>query len=68
MKGYVGSNGFQGNPDGDMKPDVKDYQPGMDQFAGVEMGKTNEYVSRTDRIVRDEAAMVRKQDYKGRYD
>jgi len=68
MKGYVGSNGMKGNNDGDMKPDVKDYQPGMDQFAGSFMGMANDYVARKDSQMSKEAKGVRKQEYKGRYD
>jgi len=47
---------------------VKDYQPSNSEFAGKEMGKANEYVSRKEREMKKEASQLRKQEYKGRYD
>lgn len=47
---------------------MKDYQPGENQFAGKEMGKTNMYVERTDRTISKEAGKIKKQAYKGRYE
>ncbi len=52
---------------GDMGVDVKDYQPGMKEFAGSMMGKANEYIPRTEKRMSSDAGQVRKQAYKGRY-
>lgn len=57
----------QGNKDGDMSVKVKDYQPGQKEFAGAMMGKTNDYMARTDRTISKEASKVKSQAYKGRY-
>jgi hypothetical protein len=46
----------------------KDYQPGMDQFAGKMMGNANDYMSRADREVKQSASKLRNKAYKGRYD
>ena len=46
----------------------KDYQPGMDQFAGKQMGTANKYMERADRNVAKEASKIKSQAYKGRYD
>lgn len=46
----------------------KDYQPGEKEFAGSMMGKANEYMERTDKRMTKDAAQIRKQAYKGRYD
>lgn len=46
----------------------KDYQPGEKEFAGSMMGKANEYMERTERRMDKDAAQVRKQAWKGRYD
>jgi hypothetical protein len=58
----------RGKEPGDMNPTVDDYQPKMDQFAGEQNGKTTMYVEKRDRIQASEAKMVKRQDYKGRYD
>lgn len=58
-KGYV-----QGN----MSPDVKDYQPKMSSYADNQPNKTTEYVSRRDKIQDKMASGIKKQEYKGRYD
>ncbi len=58
---------YQGNKSGDMSVKVKDYQPGQKEFAGAMMGKTNEYMERTDRIITKEASKIKSQAYKGRY-
>ena len=57
-----------GNKAGDMSVKVNDYQPGMDQFAGEEFGKTNMYMERHDREVTKEAKKLKAQRYMGRYD
>lgn len=46
----------------------KDYQPPAKQFAGKQMGTANKYMERTDRNMDKEAAKIRSQAYKGRYD
>lgn len=58
---------YQGNKNGDMSVKVKDYQPGQKQFAGSMMGKTNEYMSRTDATMNKAASKIKSQAYKGRY-
>lgn len=58
-KGYV-----QGN----MNPDVKDYQPKMESYSQHDANKTTEYVSKRDRIQNDMSKDIKKQAYKGRYD
>jgi hypothetical protein len=58
-KGYV-----QGN----MSPEVKDYQPKMASYSQSDANKTTEYVSRRDKIVDKQASDIKKQAYKGRYE
>lgn len=53
---------------GDMKPEVKDYQPKRNEYSQEQFGKTTEYISRRDAIQGREAKDIRKQDYKGRYE
>lgn len=43
----------------------KDYQPGEKQFAGAMMGKTNEYMERTDRHMDKAAKQIKSQAYSG---
>lgn len=57
MEGYKGSD----------KVEKKDYQPSESQFAGAMMGKTNQYMERTNRSMDKEAKKVKSQAYKGRY-
>lgn len=57
MKVYQGSD----------KVEKKDYQPSEKQFAGAMMGKTNEYMARTDATMNKAASKVKSQAYKGRY-
>lgn len=45
----------------------KDYQPSKSEFAGAMMGKTNEYMSRTEKIQVKAAGKIRSQAFKGRY-
>ena len=52
---------------GDMKPEVKSYQPSEREFAGME-GKTLNYVERRDKIQSEAASKIKSQAYKGRYD
>lgn len=59
---------YQGNSTGDMSVNVKDYQPSKSEFAGVENGKTTEYISRTEKRMDKDAGRIRSQAYKGRYD
>lgn len=58
---------YQGNKNGDMSVKVKDYQPGTNQFAGAMMGKTNDYMARTDKIQVKAASKIKAQAFKGRY-
>lgn len=43
----------------------KDYQPGAKQFAGSMMGKTNEYMARTDKHMDKAASKIKSQAYSG---
>lgn len=58
---------YQGNKDGDMSVKVKDYQSAEKEFAGAMMGKTNEYMERTDKIMNKAASKIKGQAFKGRY-
>jgi len=58
---------YQGNKNGDMSVKVKDYQPGQKEFAGSMMGKTNDYMARTERTMDKAASKIKSQAYKGRY-
>lgn len=60
--------GFGPKDDSDMSVKVKDYQPSKKEFAGEMMGKTNEYISRTEKRMVKDAGRVRSQAHKGRYD
>ena len=51
-----------------MDKTVKDYQPGMSEFAGKEMGKANQYIERTERTMNKAATKVKSQAHVGRYD
>lgn len=51
-----------------MEKSVKDYQPSMSEFAGKQMGKANEYISRTERTMSKAASKVKSQAHVGRYD
>jgi len=57
---------YKGNGNSDSKK--KDYQPAESQFAGKIMGKTNQYMERTDKNMNKAAAKIKSQAYKGRYD
>ena len=46
----------------------KDYQPSEKQFAGVQMGKTNEYMARTDKSMDKAGSQLKSTAHKGRYD
>ena len=43
----------------------KDYQPGEKQFAGAMMGKTNQYMERTDKHMDKAASKIKSQAYSG---
>ena len=53
---------------GDMRPDVKDYQRPESAFAENGFSKTTDYVGRKNKFEEREASTLRKQPYKGRYD
>ena len=63
-----GNMSGKGNEPGNMSPKVKDYQPKIGEYAGVQAGKTTEYISRRDAIQGRAASKVKSQAYKGRYD
>ncbi len=47
------------------KEKMKDYQPSSKQFAGSQMGKTNEYMARTDKHMDKAASKIKSQAYSG---
>ena len=47
---------------------VESYQPSEREFAGMHENKTDDYIGRRDRIQNEAASMVRKQNYRGRYE
>ncbi len=59
---------FPGTQEGSMKANMKDYQPGENQYAGKEMGKANQYVERHNKTVAKEASKIKGQAHMGRYD
>lgn len=52
---------------GDMKPNVEDYQKPMSNYSQSDFGKTTQYISRQDKLQTKAASDVKKQAYKGRY-
>lgn len=52
---------------GSDKIEKKDYQPGEKQFSGSMIGKTNDYMERTNRTMDKAASKIKGQAYKGRY-
>jgi hypothetical protein len=50
------------------KDAVKDYQPSEKQFAGKQFGKANDYMARKDKQMNSDAAKIRSEAYKGRYE
>ncbi|MCK5021105.1 MAG: hypothetical protein KAS32_29110 [Candidatus Peribacteraceae bacterium] len=63
MKKYKGKGMSYGSGMSD-----KDYQPSEKQFAGVQMGKTNEYMARTDKSMDKAGSQLKSTAHKGRYD
>lgn len=64
MKSYDDKKGM-----GAMGEKDHDYQPGEKQFAGAMMGKTNQYMERTDKHMDKAASQIKKQSFSGnRYD
>lgn len=59
--------GYEGNKQGDMSPDVEDYQKPMSDYSQADSNKTLEYIRRQDRIQKEMADDIKKQSYKGRY-
>lgn len=51
-----------------MDKTTKDYQPGMGEFAGKQMGKANQYIERTERTMNKAGSKVKSQAHVGRYD
>ncbi len=58
----------KGYSQGDMSPDVKDYQPKASEYFMKDANKTTEYISRKDAQMSKQASGIKKQEYKGRYD
>ena len=58
----------KGYKQGDMSPEVKDYQPKSASYSQSDANKTTEYVSRRDKIQEKVASGLKKQAYKGRYE
>ncbi len=56
-----------GRIQGNMSPDVEDYQQPMSNYSQEQFGKTLSYVERTDKHLNKMASGVRKQAYQGRY-
>ncbi len=57
----------KGYKQGDMTPEVDDYQKPMASYSQADANKTTEYISRKDKQEEGEASDIRKQAYKGRY-
>ena len=57
----------EGYNQGSMSPKVESFQRPESSFAGMQPGKTVDYIPRQNAMVNKESAMVKKQDYKGRY-
>lgn len=47
---------------------VVDYQIDKSECAGMQPGKTNQYMSRSNKMQKKEASIIKKHSYKGRYD
>lgn len=52
---------------GDMAPEVKDYQCPKGAYSQMYDQSPTKYVERNNRMQEKEGAMLRKQEYKGRY-
>jgi hypothetical protein len=52
----------------EMEKGVKDYQPSVQEFAGKQMGKANDYMERTEKTMDKAASKIKKQAYVGRYE
>ena len=52
---------------GDMKPEVKDYQLPDSAYAEKNMDSTLDYVSRNDKMQEKAASKLRSQNYQGKY-
>jgi hypothetical protein len=57
-----------GNKEGDMKVDVMEGEYPASGYAGNQEGKTNDYVSRQNRMIQDEAQEIKNKNYRGRYE
>ncbi len=51
-----------------MSVDAMDYEYPQAGYAGSQEGKTNEYQSRQNRIVTEEAKDIKNKNYRGRYE
>lgn len=52
---------------GDMTPEVKDYQRSESSFPERGFSKTTEYIARQDRTQNEYCKDIKKQSYQGRY-
>ena len=57
-----------GYKQGDMSPEVKDYQPKTASYSQNQPNKTTEYIARTNKTVDKQSSKVKGQAYKGRYE
>ena len=58
---------YMGKKQGDMSPDVEEYQKPMSDFSQEGFNKTLEYVERQNKFQAKEASEIKKQAYQGRY-
>lgn len=63
----MGNYGNLGKDQGNMKPDVENYQRPEAVFSQKEFNKTTEYISRHNAQESKAAGKIEKQAYKGRY-
>lgn len=64
MKEKMSKSGYvQGN----MSPNVEDYQRPMSNFSQEGFSKTTQYIERQDKFVNKESSAIKKQGYQGRY-
>ncbi len=57
----------KGEKQGNMNPEVKDYQKPMKDYSQAGFNMTTEYVARQDKFQGKEAGEIRTQAYQGRY-
>ena len=57
----------KGVKQGDMSPDVEDYQKPLGDYAETGFSKTTQYIERQDKFQKKEANEIKSQHYQGRY-